>query len=115
LDKKAIARIKFEPITELLTAVICKNSKYISKTTDSKIINIANCKTFKKELLDGEYVILGRYYCHSAKTGTLHVSTDGPTGQPAGNLPNSARLEDICHTIPELPVGVYFQPGLPNW
>jgi len=35
-------------ITELLTAVIAKNTIYNGKNTDSKIINVADCKTCKK-------------------------------------------------------------------
>jgi len=47
LGKEGIAQI-FELILELLTAVIGRKTKYNIKTTDSKIIDIANCKTFKK-------------------------------------------------------------------
>jgi len=36
---------KFEHITELLTALVGKNTKDKMKNTDSKIIDIANCKT----------------------------------------------------------------------
>jgi hypothetical protein len=38
-----------ELLTELLTTFIGKNIKYKKKNMDSKIINIANCKTCKKD------------------------------------------------------------------
>jgi len=48
---QGIARI-IEYITELLTAVIGKYTIYKRINTDSKIIDLAHCKTCKKTLLD---------------------------------------------------------------
>jgi len=89
-----IAQI-LELITELLTALLLKNTKQTWKNTDSKIINIAMCKTCKKSLLDVENAILIRYYYYTAKTRALVESTDGPAGQPADNLPNSEGLGNV--------------------
>jgi len=49
------------------------------------------------------------------KNRSLYESSDGPGGQPAGNLPNSDGLGDLHWTILELTVWVYFQLGLPIW
>jgi len=62
------------------------------ENTDSKIINIAMCKTYKRSLLDVENAILIRYYYYTAKTKALYESADGPAGQPADNPPNSDGL-----------------------
>jgi len=111
LDNQDIARI-FELITELLTIFIGKNTKCTRKNTDAKIIDIANCKTSKKRLLDVEYVILIKYYYQTAKTRVLYESTDRSTTQPANNPPNSDRVGDVHWTIPKSTVLVYWEPGL---
>ena len=97
-------------ITELLTPLQLKNTKQTWKNTDSKIINIAICKTCKKSLLDVENMILIRYYYETAKTRALYESTDGPAGQPVDNPPNPDRLGDVHRTVPELMVRVYRRP-----
>jgi len=56
-----MARI-FAPITELLTAWICTNTVYRRLNTDSKLINIPNCKSSRNILPVVEYAILIRYY-----------------------------------------------------
>jgi len=114
LGNQGIAWI-LELITELLTAWIGKNQKYKRKNMDSKIINITNCKTCKRSLLDVEFVILIRYYYQTAKTRALYISTDGPAEWSAANLPNSDWLGDFCCTIPELTVRVYWRHRPQNW
>jgi len=98
-------------ITELLTAFITKNTMYNRKNTDSTIFNVADCKTCKNRLLAVEYLILTIYNYPTAKTRTLYKSTDGPAGLPAHNPPNSDGLGDFHRTMPEMTVGVYWQPG----
>jgi len=84
-----------ELITEQLIVFIVKNTIYKRKKTYSKIINVADCKTCNKRLLAVEYLILITYNHSTAKTRTLYKSTDGPTGQPADNLPDSDALGDF--------------------
>jgi len=114
LYNQGFVRIK-ELITELLTASIAKNAMYKRKTTYSKIINVADCKTCKKRLLAVEYVILIIYTYPTAKTRTLYKSTDGPAGWPADYLPNSDGLWDLHRTGPKLMVQVYWQPARSVW
>jgi len=45
-----------------MTALILKNTIYQRLKTDSKMIDIANCKTSKNILMVVENVILIRYY-----------------------------------------------------
>jgi len=94
----------FELITELLTSFIRINTQYKSEDTDSKIIDIANCTTWKKSLLDAEDVISISYYYETPKTGASYESTDGPTEQLADNPLNSGRLGNFHRIIPELMV-----------
>jgi hypothetical protein len=103
---QGIARI-FEHITESLTALIGKNTIYQTKNTDSKLIDIANCKTCKNILLVVEYAILIRYYYQTTKTRALYESIDGPAGRPADKPPNSDGLGDYHRTVPKLMVRVY--------
>jgi len=100
-------------ITEQLTSFITNNTTYNRKNTDSKIINVADCETCKKRLLAVEYLILIIYNYPTAKPKTLYTPTDGPTGRPADNPPNSDRLGDFHQAGPELTVRVYWQHGLP--
>jgi len=58
-------------ITELLTAFRDKNKTYSRKNTDSKIINVAECKTCRRRLLAVEYLISLIYNYPTAKTGSL--------------------------------------------
>jgi len=87
LGNEGIAWI-YELETSLLSALIPKNSTYYKKNTESKIINIANSKTFKKRLLAVEDAILIRYDYQTEPTRALYESEDGLTGRPADNLPN---------------------------
>jgi len=96
----------FELITELLSAFIGKHPTYKRENTDSKIINMANSKRYKKRLFAAEYVILVRYYYQTAKARALFESTDGPAGRPAEKTPNSVRLGDLNQTVPGLTVRV---------
>jgi len=57
---RVIAQI-FTHTTELLTALLGKTATYQRKHTDSKLINIANCQTWKDILLVAENAILIRY------------------------------------------------------
>jgi len=102
-----------ELITELLTAFIAKNTTYKRNNTYSKIINVVDCKTCKKRLFPVEYLILIIYNYSTAKTGILYKFTDGPTGKPADNPPNSDRLGDFHQTVLELTFRVYWHPGPP--
>jgi len=79
LGNQGIAWI-LEHITEVLTPMLGKNTIYQTKNPDSKIIDLANCKTSKKRLFLPQYVILRRYYYHIATTSVLYESVDGPTG-----------------------------------
>jgi hypothetical protein len=93
--------------TELLTAVIGKNTIYNRKNTDSKMINAADCEACKKRLLAVEYLSLIIYHYPTAKTRTLYESTDEPHGRHSGSPPNSDGLRDFHRTVPELTVQVY--------
>jgi len=101
-----------ELITELLTAIIVKNTTYNRKNTDSKIINVADCTIWKKRLLAVEYLNLTINNYPTAKTRSLYQSTDGPAGRPTDNPPNLDRLGDFLWTVPKFTVRVYWQPGL---
>jgi len=79
-------------ITELFPAFVTKNTMYNRKNTDSKIFNVADCKSCKMRLLAVEYLILLIFNYPTAKTRTFYISTDGPAGRPADNPPNSDRL-----------------------
>jgi len=101
-------------ITELLTAVIDKNTMYQRYNTDSKLIDITSCKACKYISLVVENAILIRYYSHVAKARALIQSMDGPAGWPADNRPNSDGLGFHHWTVPELTVGVYWKPRPPS-
>jgi len=105
----------FMHIPELLTALIGNNTIYHKNNTDSKLNNIANCKTCKNTLLVAESTILIRYYYQTAKTRVLCESIDGPTWRSTDNPPKSEILDYIHQTVAELTVLDYWQPGLPNW
>jgi hypothetical protein len=79
-----------EVITEQLTHFLGKNTIYNLKNTDSRIIDIANCKTCKKSLLAAQYLILIIYYYQTAKRRALYESSGGPTD----NLTKSDMLGD---------------------
>jgi len=114
LGNQGIVRT-FEHITEQLTALIGQNTIYQMKNTDSKIINIAKCKTCKHKILTVDYTILIRHYYQSAKTRALCLSKDGPTGRPADNLPNSDGSRGFHWTIRKLTLLVNWQPALRIW
>ena len=105
----------YELIPELSIVFIGQNTKYRYRNTDSKMIDIANCKTCKKTLLAVEYKIVIRYYYEPAKMRALYQSRDGPAGRPADTPPRPDRLRDFHGTIPELTVRVCWQPGRPIW
>jgi hypothetical protein len=69
-----------ELITELFSAFAGKHTIYTWKSTNSKRIMIANCKTSKMRLLALEYPIWIRYYYQTLKTKAYYESTNGPTG-----------------------------------
>jgi len=98
-------------ITKQLTALTAKNAMYNGKNTDSKIINVIDCKTCKRRFLAVKNRILIIYNYRTAKTRTLYKSTDGP----ANNLPNLDGLGDLHRTVPELTAWVHSAPGLPIW
>jgi hypothetical protein len=91
LGNHDIAR-KYEFITELLTAFIDNYITYYRKNMDSTINDIANWKITKIRSLAAEFAIMIRYYYQTAKSRALFESTDGPTGRPGDNPPDSARL-----------------------
>jgi len=99
--------------TKLLTPHIAKNTMSNRKNSDSKIINVADCKTCKNRLLAVENLILIIFNYPTAKTRTLYKSTDGPTGWPTDNPLNSDGLGDSHWTVPELKVCMDCQPGPP--
>jgi len=105
----------YEFVTELLNTFIGRNMKYYRKSLHSKIIDIANCTTFKLGLLAVEYTILIRYYYQTAKARSLYVSTAGSAGWHAYNLPNWDELRDVCLAIPELKIWVNWQFRLRMW
>jgi len=98
-------------MTESLTIVIERNIIYHSKNTDSKLIDIANCKPYKNLLFVVEYAILIGDEHQTPISWAIYECIDGPSN----NSPNSARLGDFNQTVPKLMVWVYWQPGLPNW
>ena len=100
----------YDHITELMTAFIGKNTTYKMKNMESKIIDMAKCKTCKKRLLAAEYAILVRYHHQTGKARALYKSTDGPAAQRADNPPISDGLGDVDWTIPEFRVQVNWQP-----
>jgi len=100
----------FEYVTESLTALIGMNTMYQRKNTDSKLIDIANCKSFKSIFLVVKYAILIWYYTQTANTRALYESVHRPTGQPADNPPNSDELGDFQRTVPDSMVQVYLHP-----
>jgi hypothetical protein len=51
---------------------------YKRTTIDSKIIDVAHCKTCKKRLLTAQCIILTTYYHQRATTRAFYESTDGP-------------------------------------
>ena len=109
---RGIARI-FEHKAGLLTALLGKNLIYQRKNTDSKIINTANCKTWKNTLWAVEYSISIIHYRHTVKARALSESLDGPAGCPADNPPNSDGLGDVNWAVPKSTVRVYWQPRPP--
>jgi len=60
-------------------------------------------------------VILIKYNYQTAEARAVYESTDGPTGQPTNNLPNSDGLGDVNRIVPELTGQVYRQPGPHIW
>jgi len=111
---QSIAQL-FEHITELLNASIGKNTIYHRKNTDSKAIDIANCKSCKHVSLVVEYAILIRYYYQTPTTRALYEAIDGPAGGPANNPPDSVWLGDFHRHVPKLMVRDCRQPGPPIW
>jgi len=101
--------------TELLTAVIDKNTMYQWQNTNSKLIDIASCKACKIISFVVENAILIRYYSHTPKASALIESMDGPAAQPADNPRNSEALGVYHRAVPELMDRVYWQPGPPFW
>ena len=94
-------------ITALLTAVIGKDRRYQRQNTDSKLIDIASCKTCKNISLVVENAILIRYHSHTPEATALFECMDGPAGRPADNQPNSDGLGVSHGTVPMLTVQVY--------
>jgi len=101
--------------TELLTNCNGKTTKYWTKNTDSKTIEIANCKTCKTRLWDVELACLITYYHQTTKSRALSESTDGPTGWPSDNLLNSDGLGGFHWSVLKLTAQVYWRPGQPIW
>jgi len=112
--KQGIAR-NFAHISWLFTALQGKNNIYARWSTDTKLIDIANCTTSKRAWLVAENATLIRYYYHTANTWALYESIDGPAGQPADNPPISDRLRVYHRTIPECTVCIYWSPGPSLW
>jgi hypothetical protein len=75
----------FKLITQLLPAFRGKIIKYTKKNLNSKIIDIAHCKTYTKHLLDVECAVLIRCYYQTTITKALYESTDEHVTQPTDN------------------------------
>jgi len=114
LGNHGIAQM-FELITELLTAFMSKNTSCKRKKLGFLNNRFRKLQNMQKGLLDIEYVILVSYCYHSANTRALYECTDGPPGQPSGNLLDSDGWGNIHRTIPELTVWVYWRPCQPIW
>jgi len=97
-----------EHITELLPALIGTNTIFERKNRDSKLNDIASCKTSKNILLVLDYTMLIRYYYETAKIRAFCESIEGPAGRPTDNPPSSDVLEDYHRTLPELTVWVFW-------
>jgi len=98
----------FAHITELLTILIGNITTYERNNTDSKLIDIANCKRFRHILLVVEHGILIQYCQHTAQSRALYESIDGPAGPPADNPPNLDGLGVDHWTVPRLTVCMYW-------
>jgi len=107
-----------EHITELLPALIGKNTIYQRKNTDSKLIDIASHKTSKniqKHPLGCRLRDFNNTLLSNCKTRALYESRDGPAWRPADNLPKSDGSGDCRSVFSELMVWVYCQPRPPTW
>lgn len=85
----------FKLLTELLPSFEGKNRNHNRKTTDSKITDIANCKSCKTLLPTVEYMILVIYYSETEKTRAFNKMTDGLSGQPTKNPSHLDRVGDL--------------------
>jgi len=104
----------FEHITQQLTALIYSSRSNQRKTTESKTIDIANCKSFTNTSSAIEDTILIRHDYQSAKTIAIYECIDGPAGWPADYPLNSDSLGDLHRTVPDSMVSVYWQPWQPD-
>jgi len=105
----------FTQITGLVTSLIVNNTIYQRKKIDSKLIDIANSKTFKNILLVVENTILIRYYKQTAKTRAWYESLDGPAVRPADNPHNSDGFGVYHRTVAVLTVQVDWHPKPSIW
>jgi hypothetical protein len=101
LGNRRFARVN-ELRRESLTSCIANNMMFNRKNTDSKSINITDCKICKKRSFAVEYLIWAIYNYPTAKIRTLYKSTDGPTEWHGDIPPNADGLGDSI------------EPG-PNW
>jgi hypothetical protein len=65
-----------------------KNTISQTKNTDSKLMDIANCKSCKNILLVVENIMFLRYNCKTTETRYVYESIDEPGEGPFDNLPN---------------------------
>jgi hypothetical protein len=79
MGNEGIAQI-LELRTDLLSAIIGKNTILSRNNTDSTLIDIRNSNTFTKRLLAVEFAMLIRYCYQTAETKVLYESTDAPSG-----------------------------------
>jgi len=56
-----------------------------------------------------------KYIYQTTKARALYESTDGPPGQPTGNLPYSDGSGDVHREVCEFSVRVYWRPELRIW
>jgi len=72
-----------------------------------KIIHIVNSTPCKQRIFTAKSAILTRYSIEIGRANSLSESTDGPTGRPADNPPNSHGLKDLHCTVTKLLVQVH--------
>jgi len=94
----------FQLITAKLTALIFKYAKYRWTNTNSKQINIANCKTYTEWLVDVEQALLLGYGYQTAETWAVYKSIDSPAVHTVQNTPHSGWLGDFYRILSEMTV-----------
>jgi hypothetical protein len=79
-------------MTAQLHPFLVQNTKRKRKTIDCRIIHTVTCNTVITWLLDVDYVILNKYYYHTAKFKVLYWSADAAAEQHNDNTPSAEEL-----------------------